>query len=458
MISMDVWRDMNPGVDGAVLEYYDQTARDWKVVGEQNQGVRWYQSNFLLSRPGGQRNTTQPTGWTGISEGWDNVRYRLDQFAGQPSVRFRVAFATASNTVLIDQPQGFAFDSVWIGERGRNVLVEHFTNYETNDVYFIEQGLYDKIYNNLYGRDVTMIQYHLGAPNTTTGSNNNDQYNNDNVYDNAARSGFYDLRESNRGLIDGFPRGDGTTEAITIRDFDLNMLQFPSFDVFIDPLVINGNDLTVSATVLALKDMPFDEYSVMVVVTEDSLPNQIIDQNSYIYPLMGVMRKLLPDNGGQNYTAAWWQGQNLAVSHSYTMTTPIPSNPAALNGVVFVQNRRTQEVYQVATTRDLTIYAYDSLTTVAPGQPNQVQDEVSNLKLYPNPANNYFDVAFEQPLNSDYQWQLVDVLGRVLQSGTAEAGSRQIQVNTEHLSAAPYFFTIRNQSVYTQRQVIITKP
>lgn len=458
MISMDVWRDMNPGVDGAVLEYYDQTARDWKVVGEQNQGVRWYQSNFLLSRPGGQRNTTQPTGWTGISEGWDNVRYRLDQFAGQPSVRFRVAFAAASNTVLIDQPQGFAFDSVWIGERGRNVLVEHFTNYETNDVYFIEQGLYDKIYNNLYGRDVTMIQYHLGAPNTTTGSNNNDQYNNDNVYDNAARSGFYDLRESNRGLIDGFPRGDGTTEAITIRDFDLNMLQFPSFDVFIDPLVINGNDLTVSATVLALKDMPFDEYSVMVVVTEDSLPNQIIDQNSYIYPLMGVMRKLLPDNGGQNYTAAWWQGQNLAVSHSYTMTTPIPSNPAALNGVVFVQNRRTQEVYQVATTRDLTIYAYDSLTTVAPGQPNQVQDEVSNLKLYPNPASNYFDVAFEQPLNSDYQWQLVDVLGRVLQSGTAEAGSRQIQVNTENLSAAPYFFTIRNQSVYTQRQVIITKP
>jgi hypothetical protein len=458
MISMDVWRDMNPGVDGAVLEYYDQAARDWKVVGEQNQGIRWYQSNFLLSRPGGQRSTTQPTGWTGISEGWDNVRYRLDQFAGQPSVRFRVAFAAASNTVLIDQPQGFAFDSVWIGERGRNVLVEHFTNYETNDVYFIEQGLYDKIYNNLYGRDVTMIQYHLASPNADSSVINNDQYNNDNDADNAARAGFYNTRQSNRALVDGLPRGDGTTEAITIRDFDLNMLQFPSFDVFIDPLVINGNDLTVSATVLALKDMPFDEYSIMVVVTEDSLPNQIIDQNSYIYPLMGVMRKLLPNNGGQNYEAAWWQGQSLAVSHSYTMTTPIPSNPAALNGVVFVQNRTTQEVYQVATTRDLTIYAYDSLTTVAPGQPNQVQDEVSNLKLYPNPASNYFDVAFEQPLNSDYQWQLVDVLGRVLQSGTAEAGSRQIQVNTEHLSAAPYFFTIRNQSVYTQRQVIITKP
>jgi hypothetical protein len=452
MISMDVWRDMNPGVDGVVLEYYDQAARDWKVVGEQNQGVRWYQSNFLLSRPGGQRSTTQPTGWTGISEGWDNVRYRLDQFAGQPSVRFRVAFAAASNTVLIDQPQGFAFDSVWIGERGRNVLVEHFTNYRTNDVYFIEQGLYNKIYNNMYGRDVTMIQYHIEVPAF------DDQYNNANIDDNAARAGFYDVQESNRGLIDGFPRGDGSTDAITIRDFDLNMLQFPSFDVFIAPLVINGNDLTVSATVLARKDMPFDEYSVMVVVTEDSLPNQTIDQNSYIYPLMGVMRKLLPDNGGQDYTGQWWQGQNLAVSHSYTMTTPIPTNPAALNGVVFVQNRRTQEVYQVATTRDLTIYAYDSLTTVVPGQPNQVQDEISSLKLYPNPANNYFNVDFEQPLNTDYQWQLVDVLGRVLQSGTAQAGSRQLQINTENLSSAPYFFTIRNNSVYTQRQVIITKP
>jgi large repetitive protein len=437
-----------------VLEYYEPTSNTWEVVGEINQGIRWYQSNFLLSRPGGQRNNTlQPTGWTGFSEGWDNVRYRLDQFAGKSSVRFRVAFAASSNTVLVDQPQGFAFDSVWIGERGRNVLVEHFTNFMTPDVYFVEQGLYDKIYNNMYGRDVTMIQYHIEFPSL------DDQYNLANVVDPAARAlNPYGLNTYNRAVVDGLPRGDGTTLNLDIREFDLDMLQFPAFSIFIAPIVINGNDITVNSTILAMQDMPDDDYAIMTAILEDSLPNQVVNQNSYIYPLMGVMRKLLPNNAGRNYTGTWWQGQQLANTESYTMTTPIPSNPALLHAAVFIQSRTTKDVFQVATTRDLTIYAFDSLTTVVPGQPNQVADETSSLKLYPNPATNYFTVEFDQALQTEQTWQLVDVLGRVLQTGKAPIGTTNFQVNTENLSAAPYFFTIRNASVYTQRQVIITKP
>src|SRR5690606_2750903 len=91
-------------------------------------GVNWYQTDFLIARPGNQDDVTYPRGWTGESYDWENTRYRLDFLAGSPHVRFRVAFAADSNTVL-EGHEGMAFDSVWIGERGRNVLVEHFSNY-----------------------------------------------------------------------------------------------------------------------------------------------------------------------------------------------------------------------------------------------------------------------------------------------------------------------------------------
>ncbi len=459
MISLDVWRDFNPGVDGAVLEAYEPSTDTWEVVGEINKGIRWYQSNFLLSRPGGQRaaNALNPTGWSAKSTEWDNARYRLDQFAGRPSVRFRISFATAPNTVLVDLPQGFAFDSVWIGDRGRNVLIEHFTNYLTPDVYFIEQGLYDKVFNNMYGRDVTLIQYHHPLPFNL--SSQNDQYYQANIIDPGARAYVYGVDTTNRALIDGQPRGDGTTLGLDINDLDYDMLQFPAFQIFMQPLIINGNTVTVNATLLAMKDMPHSNYAIITAILEDSLPNQMVDQNSYIYPLMGVMREILPDDGSRNYLGSWWQGQGYGLSETHTMTTPIPSNPALLHAAVFIQDRNTDEVFQVGTTRDLSIYMYDSLTSVQnPGEPQNINDETSSLKLFPNPASNQFTVEFQNPLTQQHQWQLVDVLGRTIQEGTAEIGSRQIQVNTQQLAAAPYFFVIRNQTVYTQRQVIITRP
>jgi len=464
MISLDVWRDFNPGVDGAVLEYYEPTTNTWEVVGEINKGIRWYQSNFLLSRPGGQRaaNSINPTGWSAVSNGWDNARYRLDQFAGRPSVRFRISFATAPNTVLADLPQGFAFDSVWIGDRGRNVLIEHFTNYLTPDVYFIEQGLYDKIFNNMYGRDVTMIQYHRDIP--LNFPSQGDQYYQPNIIDPGARAYFYSVDTTNRALVDGEPRGDGSTLNIDVNDLDYDMLQFPQFQIFMDPLIINGNNITVNATILALQDVADSDYAIFTAILEDSLPNQMVDQNSYIYPLMGVLRELYPNDSSNYYRGSWWQGQGYNLSVNHTMTTPIPSNPALLHAAVFIQDIRLtspdyKKVFQVGTTRDLTIYAFDSLTQVHnPGEPQNAYDETSSLKLFPNPASHYFNVQFENPLTQQHQWQLVDVLGRTIQQGTAEIGTREIQINTEELAAAPYFFVIRNQYVYTQRQVIITRP
>ena len=42
MISMDIWRDMNEGIDGVVMEYYDPVTSTWKVLGDSGNGIRWY--------------------------------------------------------------------------------------------------------------------------------------------------------------------------------------------------------------------------------------------------------------------------------------------------------------------------------------------------------------------------------------------------------------------------------
>jgi len=456
MISLDVWRDMTPGIDGAILEAYNPVDDNWHAVGSVNKGQRWYQSDFLLSRPGSQRSVLNPTGWTGISNGWENARYRLDSFAGRQNVRFRVSFATTPNTVLVDQPQGFAFDSVWIGERGRNVLIEHFTNYAYPDVHLVDQGLYSQIFNNYNGRDYSLIQYHSEVSAT------DDQQNAVSYNDVSARSLFYGVQQfDNRALVDGTPRGDATTSGLDIDSVDLDMLQFPAFNVFVDPLSINTatGEISVSASFQATKPMPADDYRFYAVIVEDSIPCQLVNQNSVQYELMGVMRKMLPTPAGEQYLGSWWQGQQISFSESYTSTINLPSTLSLLSAVVFIQNgdESNPEVYQVATTRDLTIYAYDSLTTVIPLRPNH-DKETSTCKLFPNPAVDNFTVQFEQPLTTDYQWQLVNVLGQTMQSGQANAGTQNIQIDTRDYPAASYFFIIGNDRVRTQRQVIIQRP
>jgi hypothetical protein len=466
MISMDVWKDMQEGIDGAVLEYYHDTSRTWRVLGALNEGIGWYNSDFLLSRPGAQlnSNTLTPTGWTGESNGWENARFRLDQFAGRPSVRFRIAFAAAQNTINPNLPsnqqlQGFAFDSVWIGERGRNVLVEHFTNYNYPNVNTIDVGLYNKIFSNINGRDVNLIQYNTGH------SSPSDQlYIFDSIDVNVRRL-YYGIDDDNRAMVDGTRRGDGTTENLSLNELDYDMLQFPAFNIYINPLTVQqtatGYDVTVGGSVLANQVMPQRDYRFRTVIVEDSILSQPDPSGSIpTYHTMSVMRRALPNAAGIAYNNGFWLGQSVGMPNQ-TYSIPVPTgasiNPARLSALVFIQDEVDKEVYQVATTRDLTIYAYDRLTGVSPIEPTTTA-ETASCRLYPNPTVDNFTVDFEKPLISEHRWKVIDILGQVVEEGQAQAGTQQIQVNTQKLAPASYFFVIENGRTYTQRQVIIYKP
>ncbi|MFK7797901.1 MAG: hypothetical protein AB8E82_10645 [Aureispira sp.] len=60
MIAFDLWRDLLENIDGVIMEYYDNTTNTWERLGDVGEGILWYQSNILLSRPGAQQGVSLP--------------------------------------------------------------------------------------------------------------------------------------------------------------------------------------------------------------------------------------------------------------------------------------------------------------------------------------------------------------------------------------------------------------
>ena len=460
MIKMSIWKNTRLGIDGAVLQYHDDITNSWKVLGEYGKGINWYQDGYVVSAPGNQQTT--PVGWSGKTIRWEDARYRLDNIGndlrGRTDVRFRVAFASADGS----SPQagaGFAFDSVRVGNRTRNVLTEHFSGLGYPGISQIEDQLYHTIFNNLYGRDVSLIQYHLK------------KYANDIYYGyngmaaiNNARRTWYGVGDVNQVRVDGKNLVSRTSDLLNypqLEYLDVESLQDPKFKlefVGAPALIFNGSSgLTATVRITALEDLPLKNYALHVVATEDSL-------TSSGHTRMCVLRDKHLNATGQRYEQIWAAGE------SYDLVVQLPAVNAINNPVLsriqlvaFVQNMgdtsTVKEVYQTVTSRNLTQFngSVDTLDVSVDNIKDQLGYEVSTLKLYPNPTQQRFNVEFETALEDDYEWQLIDMVGRVLKNGKVEAGTSLMQVTTEELSSGMYIFIVKNQNVYTQRKVIVQR-
>ena len=409
-------------------------------------GLNWYNPPYVIAAPGYQ--VGAPIGWSGISNGWEDARYRLDvsggDLRGTRNLRFRMAFAASPNTV-IGNLEGFAFDNFYIGNRTRSVLVEHFTNQNVAGIANIERDLYSMIYGNLYGRDVNLVQFH-------TEYNSFDFLHQQSIDESNSRVLFYGINNSNQVRINGQSLVSNTTDLVYWAQeiLDMQMLQDAKFKIKLYPISIQGGNMTITADVTAKEDILYDDYALHVVVTEDS----IISLQGH--RLMSVVRTMRDDASGTTLPSTWVAGDLVQnqMTWDFGSVTGVSYNPNNLKVVVFVQNRNTGEVYQVATSRNLNIFngpvSFDEIAA-ADGK------EIMDMNLYPNPAQNMFNVEFNEELQGEYEWKVVDVTGRILRRGNAQAGTKIFQVNTENFSPGMYIFSINNETVYAQRKVIIAK-
>jgi PKD repeat protein len=97
MVALDIWRDTREGVDGVIMQYFDKPSQSWMNLGVRDKGINWYNPSYVIASPGDQ--VGAPVGWSGISNSWEDARYRLDvaggDLRGQRNLRFRLAFASS---------------------------------------------------------------------------------------------------------------------------------------------------------------------------------------------------------------------------------------------------------------------------------------------------------------------------------------------------------------------------
>ncbi|MGC4022931.1 MAG: PKD domain-containing protein [Cyclobacteriaceae bacterium] len=304
MISLDYWVNTpKSNNDGAVLQYSTDGGGTWKNVGKPLQGINWFSPALIVSNPGGQQAGLGPYGWSGPTQTrWMRGSFSLDSIpkAKRKQVRIRVAFA-GDITKNIDDPYGyggFAFDNVFVGNKTRNVLIEHFTNATLPD------RKADFYYDNLYKKQVNFrndssdfhdLQYHVRFPQpdvfSQTGNN-----------DPSSRALYYGIQNVPHTIMDGlsnYQNEGANLSTIDSVEIDRRALSAPQLLITnnagtvgaIDTTNISGSyssrSISVSFKVIADSAINYPLLG-QVVLVEDS-----IVVSGYNQPFRNVVRKLL---------------------------------------------------------------------------------------------------------------------------------------------------------------------
>ena len=84
--------------------------------------------------------------------------------------------------------------------------------------------------------------------------------------------------------------------------------------------------------------------------------------------------------------------------------------------------------------------------------------DASSFTIYPNPANNTFNVVLLSDINADYTLKVTDITGKtqLVKNINLQKGTQTITVDAARLSAGVYFVSVTgNDKVQTQKLVII---
>jgi hypothetical protein len=92
-----------------------------------------------------------------------------------------------------------------------------------------------------------------------------------------------------------------------------------------------------------------------------------------------------------------------------------------------------------------------------PDAPDATDEETfaNSILLFPNPATNLLNIAFQQPLGSDGNIFITDIHGRVATRQTVEKAQPHLQVNLDDFSAGIYFLNVQtSDGVFAKKFVV----
>jgi hypothetical protein len=447
MVSMDVWTDAERNIDGAVLQYSSDGGLTWRIVGpaeslfgpDRDQGINWLNGTFITSNPGNQ--SIGQFGWTNATQNdrqrrWLNARFHLDMIplAERGQVRLRLAFASNDKNAgdaIGTRFDGFAFDNVYVGNKKRQVLVEHFTNFTSTPTQAILDA--SSYLNNLYqdqitfrqgNSDFTDIQYHMEVP-------GNDVLNKENPVDPASRALFMNVSQPPTTIMDGIVNNqfNGLTTRLNRVELDRRALKDPLFRLQLQEVpTTDNNRISLRVTITADSAVNNFPMIVQVALVEDGIGSG-----------RATMRKFLLSPGGQIINGAWVRNQQRIVSRD-TAAIDVPiKDPSRLRLVAFIQNRTTREILQVTST-----VAAPKQGRLVVGLPeDEWMESLQNVAVYPNPAKGTFYLSVPKEVEAEGRWKLLDQRGVAVRSGSFDqAQNGVIQVDVRDLPESIYIVAL----------------
>jgi len=398
--------------------------RSWELVGDLdvNGGIEWYNTTGIVGKPGDQ--LVGDIGWSGKDTAWVAAAFNLDVLKGQPNVRFRIAIGTNADNAPGEDFNGFAFDDILIGERSRNVLVEHFTNINEPEHFNAKERLnnIDNIKSNIGIFDMIPLQYHTEIPSS-------DQYNKDNEGDPSARALVYGVQTTPRTVVDGNVYNDNSFQWTSVT-IDKRVIVTPQFDIQIVEQTANSDQIQLEITVTSNINL-----AEQVVVYAAIIEEKIITSNNDT--IRNVVKKILPGADGTLINRTWAPGTTEIISLSPWDINVRIYDSTQLAAIVFVQNRDTREMYQAE---------FIKLGTKNPplivGLEDELRTELENIKVYPNPASNQLNLSLDSQLGVEYSWRIIDQRGVIIQNGNLSMFNGTTQIDTRDIKNGIYFLIL----------------
>ncbi len=443
MIALDYWVNTpKSNNDGAVLQYSTDGGNSWVNIGVPLQGRNWYSSSLIVSNPGDQPVGLGPYGWTGPNQKkWLRGSFGLDSIpkSKRKQVRIRIAFAGDVAKNIDDTYSGFAFDNVFVGEKTKNVLVEHFTNANVPisidgdnyfDGLFNQQLLFRKDSSDFYD-----LQYHVSFPTP-------DVFDQDGNVDAAARALFYGIQQAPYSVMDGIQSGKfqlGVPRQITMVDIDSTALKLPLLSIAnIDTTSQSAyTNHTLSLKLNIVADAVISGPLMAQVALVEDLVLVTSGPNARTYH--DIVRKMLFGSEGVK-TVSLKKGDPFSFAKPDIEIDATIANAANLHLLAFVQDFTTKEILQSVS---MPLGKKRGKIITAIEHPSQNIAALESIKIYPNPANGKFNFGLPGDFPSNCVWKISDQRGVNIISGDfSDAVNGVKTVDVSAISNGVYFVAI----------------
>ncbi len=470
LLSIDIYQSVEPGRDGAVIQYTLDDGQSWHLLANKentvNQGMNWYNSLGVVSNPGDQPESPFEA-WSANNYEWQTARFPLDNIrslasdSDARSVRFRVAYASDQGNSPDAEVAGFAFDNFELTSRARIVLMEQFANTAHDANLARQEGEWlDILTQHGEAEEAVAMRYH----------NYIDEYYDSLYYlntpDISSRSMEYGAYLSQLTMVDGIHRCLATSEQSAEESaksfYQVRRLADKRFDVDVETSFENDS-LIIKAEIQKLKDTltyrpGTEKCAVRMALVQKEYPlNDSLFHNVVVELLpvgIGNVAGIIPDtlskNGIVHVRGAWRPDNVTTIGQEYRL-------------VVYIQGIwGVDEVHQVyfEDLDNTLIPQVDIQTLKNPEDNNETQKPVweqqNQLMLYPIPASTDVYLKWNTLLDRELEYRITDASGRIVKEGRVADGINKTAISVESLSEGTYVLMLSDMhDTYIEKKILV---